>query len=121
MLFCFLKAVLDNPVYCGKIAYGRRKNEKIQGERNKYHIVKQKEFPIYDGIHEANSTRGNMASSSRKRKITGFKYEKKHSLDHANILSGILKCPNCGASMYGNVIEKRKGTELIIETTLLRL
>ena len=25
----FVKAVLDNPVYCGKIAYGRRKNESI--------------------------------------------------------------------------------------------
>jgi site-specific DNA recombinase len=30
----FVKGVIDNPVYCGKISYGRRKTEKIQGKRN---------------------------------------------------------------------------------------
>lgn len=37
----FIKGVLDNPIYCGKLAFGRRKNEKIAGTRNEYHVVKQ--------------------------------------------------------------------------------
>ncbi len=39
----FVKLVIDNPVYMGKIAYGRRKTEKIEGKRNEYHVVKQAE------------------------------------------------------------------------------
>ena len=47
----FIQDILENPIYMGKLAYGRRKSEKIKGERNKYHIVKQDEFPIYEGQH----------------------------------------------------------------------
>ena len=39
-------------IYCGKLAYGRRRNEKVPGPRNQYHIVKQKDYMLYDGIHE---------------------------------------------------------------------
>ena len=34
-----------NPVYMGKIAYGRRRTEKKQGTRNEIHVVEQSEFP----------------------------------------------------------------------------
>ena len=40
-------------VYCGKLAYGRRKNEKVSGTRNEYRIVKQENYMLHDGIHEA--------------------------------------------------------------------
>ena len=40
----FVKLILDNPVYAGYIAYGRRKTEKIDGTRNEFHIVKQDEY-----------------------------------------------------------------------------
>ena len=50
----FLKKIIDNPVYMGKIAYGRRRTEKKTGTRNEMHVVEQSEFPVYEGIHEAN-------------------------------------------------------------------
>ena len=49
----FVKNVLYNPVYMGKIAYGRRRTEKKQGTRNEMHVVEQSEFPVYEGQHEA--------------------------------------------------------------------
>ena len=38
----FIKGVLDNPIYCGKLAFGRRKTERVPGKRNEFRIVKQK-------------------------------------------------------------------------------
>lgn len=105
----FIKLVLDNPIYCGKLAYGRRKNEKIAGTRNEYHIVKQDEYPVYDGVHEAIVPEEVWQLAQRKRQATGVKSEKIYNLEHENILSGILRCPVCGAAMYGNVNRKKKG------------
>lgn len=31
----FIKILLDNPVYCGKIAYGRRTREKVKGHKSR--------------------------------------------------------------------------------------
>ena len=50
----FIKKIIDNQVYMGKIAYGRRRTEKKTGTRNETHVVEQSEFPVYEGIHEAN-------------------------------------------------------------------
>lgn len=104
----FVKLVLDNPVYCGKLAYGRRKTEKVNGARNEYHIVKQDEYPIYDGVHDAIISEEDWLLAQAKRKKTGIKNEKGYSLEHQHLLSGIVCCPECGQPMYGSVNRKRK-------------
>ena len=36
-----IRSILRNPVYCGKIAFGRRKLEKVHGTRNEYRQVRR--------------------------------------------------------------------------------
>lgn len=105
----FILGVLDNPVYCGKIAYGRRRNEKKQGSRNEYHVVMTDDYMLHDGVHEAIISEADWLKARTRRQITGVKQEKKHSLEHEHILTGLLKCPVCGGNMYGNVNRKKKG------------
>lgn len=104
----FIQKALDNPVYCGKIAYGRRRTEKIQGKRNQFHVVEQSEYPVYDGIHEPIVSQELWDLAQSKRAQTGFRRVKTHSLDHEHKLSSIVCCPICGSGMYGNVNRKKK-------------
>ncbi len=104
----FIKGVLDNPIYCGKLAFGRRKNEKIAGTRNEYHVVKQDSYLLSEGIHDEIISEEDWNQAQKKRQETGVGNEKVHSLEHEHILSGIVKCPICGSGMYGNVNRKKR-------------
>ena len=105
----FIVGVIDNPVYCGKIAYGRRHNEKIPGTRNEYHIVRSDDYMLVDGRHEPIISEDIWRTAHVQREGTNKKQPKTHSLEHEHVLSGILKCPVCGCGMYGNVNRKKKG------------
>lgn len=41
-----IRRIIQNPVYCGKISYGRRRTEKVHGTRNEYRQVR-KELLVY--------------------------------------------------------------------------
>ena len=48
----FVSLILDNPVYCGKIAYGRCTREKVKGTKNDYHLVSTDEYILEEGQYE---------------------------------------------------------------------
>ena len=99
----FIKKIIDNLVYMGKIAYGRRRTEKKTGTRNETHVVEQSDFPVYEGVHVAIIAEEDWELAQEKRSKNNYRREKIHDPEHAHILSGILKCPCCGKEMYGNI------------------
>ena len=104
-----VRGILDNPVYAGKIAYGRRKTEKIKGTE-KTHIVKQDEYGVYEGQHEAIISAEVWEAVQKKRIEQAGKYEHDTSNEHVHILTGLIKCPICGKGLYGNKsIKNRNG------------
>lgn len=99
----FIRKIIDNPVYCGKIAYGRRKTEKVHGSRNEYKQVKSTDYILVDGLHKEIVSEEIWKKANKKLLSQAKKYEfinKKGKKRH--LLSGIVKCPICGAGMYGN-------------------
>lgn len=103
-----IRRIIQNPVYSGKISYGRRRTEKVHGTRNEYRQVKKDDYLLVDGLHEALVSEEVWEQAQVKVAAQAKKYEKVNR-DKIHLLSGILKCPVCGAGMYGNKsIKKRK-------------
>ena len=106
-----IRRIIQNPVYSGKISYGRRRTEKVHGTRNEYRQVKKDDYLLVDGLHEALVSEEVWEQAQVKVAAQAKKYEKvnRDKKEKIHLLSGILKCPVCGAGMYGNKsIKKRK-------------
>ncbi len=98
----FVRIILDNPVYCGKIAFGRRAREKVKGTKNQYRQAWQEDYILADGQHDAIINEELWSKVRKKRIETGVKQPSKVGKDRAHLLTGILKCPACGGPMYTN-------------------
>ena len=105
-----IRAILKNPVYCGKIAFGRRKLEKIHGTRNEYHQVPQENYLLVDGLHEGIVSEELWNAAQVKLLAQSKRYEpvNRNKTEQAHLLSALVKCPICGAGMYSNKCTKRK-------------
>ena len=77
--------ILENPVYCGKLYFGRRS--------------KKKNVLIFDGKHQAIVTQEQWNAAQEKRRKTYKPRIKVDEPDRISLLSGLVKCPLCGSGM----------------------
>lgn len=100
-----IKRMLDNPVYTGRIAFGRTRLQKVEGTENDYRRVKSDDYIMSDEIsHEPLISEELFEKARLKRKessATGSPFTGRNS---KHLLSGILKCPMCGSSMYSDTV-----------------
>lgn len=103
-----IKQIIDNPAYIGNIRWGVHMDwakKRRQGTQTEYVLSKGKHTAIIDEEH--------WEKAQKIRKITGKISEKVYEGNY--ILSGLLKCPVCGASMVSHrTVKKRKSGESII-------
>ena len=105
-----IRKILKNPVYNGKIAFGRRTLEKVHGTRNEYRQVEQDDYLVAEGIHSPIVSDELWQAAQVKLKSQAKKYEhtNKGKDIRTHLLTGIVKCPVCGAGMFGNKCVKYK-------------
>ena len=97
-----VKDIIDNPVYKGYIAYGRRTKEKVKGTSNEYRTVKQDDYIVAKGKHEPIISVEDWDKAHKIRKETGVASPSSIGRNRIHLLSGILRCPECGGPMYTN-------------------
>ena len=110
-----IRKILQNPVYNGKIAFGRRTLQKVIGTRNEYKQVNQDDYLLAEGIHEAIIDDETWIAAQVKVKSQAKKYDRVKYVEdvRTHLLTGIVKCPICGVGLYANkaVKYKKDGTK----------
>lgn len=97
-----IKRMLSNPVYTGRVAWGKRRTEKVPGSDNEYRLVKQDEYILSEVIsHEEFVSKEDFDRVQEIKAIRGKKGNHNIGQYNAHLLSGIVKCPQCGAPMKG--------------------
>ena len=95
-----IQRIIDNPVYAGYIAFGRRTKQKVKGTKNEYRMVETDDYLLSEGKHEPIISRELWEKTVEKRKKTGGAQESCVGYTRTHLLTGILRCPKCGGPMY---------------------
>lgn len=104
----FISDVLSNPVYCGKIAYGRRHTGKPDKKTGKRSTVFTKDYILAQGRHTAIISEEQFHEAERIRNERAPKVVKRSDNDNAHLLSTLIVCPCCGGKLYGNTTRKKR-------------
>lgn len=105
-----IKRILANPLYTGKIAYGRRRTEKVEGTENDYRLVKQDSYVVSNSVsHEAFVSEADFERVQEIMELRSRKGNHNIGQTRAHLLSGIVRCPQCGAPMYINYSKWENG------------
>ena len=109
-----VRQIIDNPVYCGKIRYGRYKIQNEGGvQKRKY----TDDAMVVEGKHEAIISTEIWEIAQKKREKTGKRFPQRDSKspDVNNVFNGIAKCPQCGSGMVAcnSQYKKKDGTKVV--------
>ena len=106
-----VRKILINPTYLGYMVYQRTKSVPVAGRRGKTHRVHN------DAQNWVKATNSHPALvdaevfAKAQQKIATYKERycrPKEDKEHVNLLSGLLKCPVCGAPMYANSSQHKR-------------
>lgn len=97
-----IKQVLDNPIYVGKVRWGQHKDWDKKRRKGK-----TEEYILVDGNHEPIISEETWEKAQAIRKVRGKKSAKVYEGNF--LLSGLLRCPQCGASMLSHRTKKKNG------------
>lgn len=89
--------ILQNKVYLGIVENAKNKVTEVGGKRFKR--VPDEERICVSGMHDPVITEEEFLKASRVIKDRGEQKGKKHCFDNRSVLSGTLKCKNCGKSL----------------------
>lgn len=81
----------------------------MEGKRNEYRVVRQSEYNVYEGIHEAIVDEATWEAAQERMAEESRPFPERRKGSHVHLLTGMLVCPVCGRSLIANVSQgKRK-------------
>lgn len=104
-----VRLILKNPVYTGRVAFGRTKQVRIEGTESEYRRVKSKDYIVSpEAAHPAIVSDELFEKAQlRQREIAAGAPRIGRGPKH--LLSGILRCPQCGSGMMAEHGRIKKG------------
>ena len=99
-----IREILKNPIYAGKIVYGRRHTTKIEGTNNETKVVKQKDenkIILAEGMHEALVSEETFAKAQKRLKENSEHRATRSDSTTVYPLTGLIRCPDCGRNIFG--------------------